>query len=89
MTKPFTIQIDDEAAEQLRRIANDLGETPEQFAARIVANGVDAYEASLLFARRAKGVDRQAALAWLNDVAARSGSIEPDADDRLPDGFTR
>lgn len=86
MTKPLTIHIDESAAEQLARIANDLGETPEQFAARAVAASIESFEANVLFARRAKGVDRQAALDWLKGMAAR-GQEEPDLDDRLPPGY--
>ena len=83
MTKPLTIQIDDSAAERLNKIARDLGETPEAFAARVLAASVESAEASVLLARRAKGMDREAAIAWLSDLKRRNGP-EPDADDRLP-----
>jgi predicted transcriptional regulator len=87
MTKPLTIEIDEAAADQLARIANDLGETPEQFAARAVAARIDSFESNVFFARRAKGVDREAAIAWLKELRERSGAPEPDADDRLPEGY--
>ncbi len=86
MTKPLTIEIDEAAVEQLVRIANDLGETPEQFAARAVAARIDPRVESL-FARRAKGIDREAAIAWLKQLRERPGAPEPDPDDRLPDGY--
>lgn len=89
MTKPLTIEIDESAAEQLARIANDLGQTPEQFAARAVAASIESFEASALFARRVKGGDQAAALAWLREMANRAPAPEPDADDRLPAGYTR
>jgi predicted transcriptional regulator len=37
MSKPLTIEIDEAAAERLAQIANDLGETPEQYAARVLS----------------------------------------------------
>jgi predicted transcriptional regulator len=89
MTKPLTIEIDDAAVEQLTRIANDLGETPEQFVARAVAASIDSYESSLLFARRAKGLDRGQAEAWLKEQRAREGAPAPDEDDKAPDGYVR
>jgi len=89
MTKPLTIEIDEAAAEQLLRIANDLGETPEQFAARAVAASIDSYESGVFFARRAKGFDRAEAAAWLKELRERGGATEPDADDRIPDGYVR
>lgn len=87
MTKPLTIQIDEAAAEQLARIANDLGETPEQTAQRLLAAGIESIEANVMFARRTKNFDRAAALKWLRDLAARTPH-EPDADDCVPDGYT-
>jgi predicted transcriptional regulator len=87
MTKPLTIKIDETAAERLARIANDLGETPEQFAARAVATSIDSYESSILFARRSKGLDRAAAAAWLKELRQREGAQEPEADDRVPPGY--
>ncbi len=89
MTKPFTIEIDEAAAEQLVRIANDLGETPEQFAARALAASIDSYESSVFFARRAKGFDRGEAAAWLKELREREGAPVPDADDLVPDGYVR
>ncbi len=89
MTKPLTIEIDEAAAEHLVRIANDLGETPEQFVARAVAASIDSYESSVFFARRAKGFDHAAAAAWLKELRERQGVPEPDADDRVPDGYVR
>jgi predicted transcriptional regulator len=89
MTKPLTIEIDETAAQQLARIANDLGETPEQFAARAIAASIDSYESSVLFARRAKGFDRAAAATWLKELRQREGAQEPDADDRVPAGYIR
>jgi hypothetical protein len=87
MTKPLTIEIDEAAAEQLERVANDLGETPEQFAARVVTASVESFESNVFFARRAKGIDRKAALAWLRGLGGREGGAEPDPDDRLPEGY--
>lgn len=87
MTKPLTIEIDEAAAEQLARIANDLGETPEQFAAHAVTARIESFESNVFFARRAKGIDRGAAIAWLKELKEREGAPEPDADDRLPAGY--
>jgi hypothetical protein len=87
MTKPLTIEIDEAAAAQLVRVANDLGETPEQFAARAIASRLEAFESNVFFARRAKGIDRDAAIAWLGELAAREGAPEPDPDDRLPESY--
>lgn len=87
MTKPLTIEIDEGAAERLVRIANDLGETPEQFAARVVAASIESFESNVFFARRAKGIDRDAAIAWLGELAGREGGPAPDPDDRLPEGY--
>lgn len=89
MTKPLTIEIDEASAEQLARIANDLGETPEQFAARALAACIDSYESNIFFARRAKGFDRAEAAAWLKGLRERGGAPETDADDRVPDGYVR
>jgi predicted transcriptional regulator len=86
MTKPITIEIDEALAEQLTRIANDLGETPEQVAARAVTTSIQSFESNVLFARRAKGFDRGAALAWLRELADRSAA-SPDEDDCLPEGY--
>lgn len=41
----------------------------------------------VFFARRAKGFDRQAALAWLREMADREPA-NVDDDDRLPEGYT-
>ncbi|NJO35892.1 MAG: hypothetical protein HC869_25230 [Rhodospirillales bacterium] len=87
MTKPLTIPIDEAVAEQLARIANDLGETPEEFAARAVAASLDSFESNVFAARRAKGIDRAAAVTWLKQMKERDGAPEPDADDRLPSGY--
>lgn len=89
MTKPLTIEIDEAAAEQLARIANDLGETPEQFAARAVATSIESHETSVLLARRAKGFNRAEAAAWLKELREREGAPQPDADDSVPDGYAR
>lgn len=89
MTKPLTIEIDEAAAEQLARIANDLGETPEQFAARAVAASIESYESSVFLARHAKGFNRAEAAAWLKELREREGAPQPDADDRVPDGYRR
>jgi predicted transcriptional regulator len=89
MTKPLTIEIEDAAAEQLQQIANDLGETPEQFAAQAVAARVEAFKANAFFARRAKGLDRDAARNWLADQAAREDAPMPDADDVVPADYVR
>jgi predicted transcriptional regulator len=86
MTKPITIEIDDALAERLTRIANDLGETPEQVAARAVTASIQSFESNVLFARRAKGFDREAALAWLRELADKS-PVTTDDDDRLPEGY--
>ncbi|OQW61042.1 MAG: hypothetical protein A4S17_09790 [Proteobacteria bacterium HN_bin10] len=88
MTKSLTIQIDAAAAEKLARIANDLGETPEAFAAKAVAASVESFESNVFFARRAKGLDRAAALAWLRELASRQDGPAPDPDDRLPEGYS-
>ncbi|MBL8547589.1 MAG: hypothetical protein JNL81_14075 [Hyphomonadaceae bacterium] len=85
MTKPLTIEIDEAVAEQLTRIANDLGETPEQIAARAVTASIQSFESNVLFARRAKGLDRSAALAWLRELGQEGPAT--DEDDRLPAGY--
>ncbi|NWG54316.1 MAG: hypothetical protein HXY28_11395 [Hydrogenophilaceae bacterium] len=88
MTKPLTIEIDEAAADRLARIAREFGETPEQFAAQALAARIESFEASAFFARRAKNIDREAAIAWLKELRARDGAPEPDADDRLPADYT-
>lgn len=89
MSKPLTIEIDEAAAERLAQIANDLGETPEQYAARVLNANLDSFESSLFFARRAKGFDRAEAAAWLKGMRERSDAPAPDPDDQLPDGYVR
>lgn len=88
MTKPITIEIDEALAERLTRIANDLGETPEQVAARAVTASIESFKSNMPFAQRAKGFDRQAALAWLRELADKSPAAADD-DDRLPEGYTQ
>jgi hypothetical protein len=89
MSKPLTIEIDEAAAERLAQIANDMGETPEEYAARILKANLDSAESSVFFARRAKGFDRAQAAAWLKEMQARTCAPEPDPDDTLPDGYVR
>jgi predicted transcriptional regulator len=89
MNKPLTIEIDDAAAERLAQIANDLGETPEQYAARVLKANIESFESNVFFARRAKGLDRAEAAAWLRELRERAGAPESDADDRASDGFVR
>jgi hypothetical protein len=88
MTKPLTIEIEENVATQLRRVANDLGETPEQFVARAVAARVEAFNANPFFARKGKGLTREAMLAWLNEKAEQAAPT-PDADDLPPPGYVR
>lgn len=84
MTK--TVQIADEMAEALAEVANDLGETEEQFVARALAARVETFRNHPFFARRRKGFDRQAALDWWND---RQGGEPPVPGDELPEGYER
>lgn len=89
MSKPLTIEIDEAAAERLAQIANDLGETPEQYAARVLSANLDSFESNVFFARRAKGFDRAEAAAWLKGVRERAGAPAPDPDDVIPEGYVR
>lgn len=89
MTRRLTIEIDEAAAEQLARIANDLGETPEQFAARAAAASTESHESSVFLARRAKGFNRAEAAAWLKELREREGAPQLDADDTVLDGYSR
>lgn len=86
MTKPITIELDEGLAERLTPIANDLGETPAQVATCAVTASVRSFESNVLCARRAKGFDRRAALAWLRELADKSPTAVDD-DDRLPEGY--
>lgn len=89
MSKPLTIEIDEAAAERLAQIANDLGETPEQYAARVLSANLDSFESLAFFARRAKGFDRAGAAAWLKELRERADAPAPDPDDLVPDGYVR
>jgi predicted transcriptional regulator len=86
MTKAVTVEIADEMALTLAQVANDLGETQEQFVARAVAARLDAFHANSFFARRKKDFDRQGAIDWLLN---REGGEPPQPGDELPDGYKR
>ncbi len=45
--------------------------------------------ANAFLARRAKGIDRSEAAAWLKELRERQGAPEPDAAARVPDDYVR
>jgi hypothetical protein len=86
MTKPVTVEIADELAADLAKVANDLGETQEQFVARALAARVEAFRDNPFFARRRSDFDRVGAADWL---LKREGGEPPVPGDEVPEGYTR
>jgi predicted transcriptional regulator len=89
MTKPLSIEMNDAVAAQLAQAANDIGETPEEFVARAIEARLAAFHSNSFFQRRKKPFDRDAARAWLDDLAEREGGPAPDPDDVLPESYRR
>ena len=56
MTKPLSIEVDGALAEKLARVANDLGETQEQFVPRAVAARLDVLNANSFFRASKEGL---------------------------------
>jgi|GEM_PF-6815117 len=89
MTTPLSIEVNDAVAKQLAQAANDIGETPEEFVTRAIAARLAAFHSNAFFQRRKKPFGRDAARAWLNDLAMREGGPAPDPDDILPESYRR
>jgi hypothetical protein len=86
MTKPVTVEIADELAADLAKVANDLGETQEQFVARAVTARIETFRDNPFFARRRSDFDSTAAADWL---LKREGGEAPVLGDELPEGYPR
>lgn len=86
MTKPVTVEIADELAADLAKVANDLGETQEQFVTRAVAARIETFRDNPFFARRRSDFDRAGAADWL---LGREGGEAPVPGDELPDSYRR
>jgi hypothetical protein len=86
MTKPVTVEIADEMAVELAKVANDLGETQEQFVARAVAARIETFRDNPFFARRRGDFDKASAAEWF---LKREGGEAPISGDELPEGYRR
>lgn len=86
MTKPVTVEIADDMAADLAKVANDLGETQEQFVTRAVAARIETFRDNPFFARRRHEFDRASAADWL---LKREGGEPPVPGDELPEGYRR
>jgi predicted transcriptional regulator len=86
MTKPVTVEIADELAADLAKVANDLGESQEQFVTRALAARIETFRDNPFFARRRAEFDRVAVADWLLE---REGGDPPIPGDELPEGYAR
>ncbi len=86
MSKPVTVEIADELAADLAKVANDLGETQEQFVTRALAARIETFRDNPFFARRRSDFDRADAADWL---LKREGGEPAVPGDELPEGYRR
>lgn len=81
-----SLQVSDDLAQEVSRIAEDLGETDEQFVERALVARLKAFRGNPFFARRRKSFDRDAVLEWW---LSRKGGEPPPPEDRIPDDDAR
>ena len=85
MTKPLTIALPDNIAEDAEKAADAIGESLENFVARAVAVEVERERTERFFAERRGRANATRAL----EILGRAGGEPPQPGDELPDGPSR
>jgi len=83
MATSMHIEVDEEAAEEIRELAATLQKTPEETMEEVVANGLHMLRRYAFLLKKSKTADIGDALAILN----RGGNEPPVPGDELPEGY--